>query len=82
MDGAQDGEDTKKTARQALHAVTGDRDKEAEALEDRAGDEVDRTAAKVAVQRAHGDRPDPDASPATSDLAEPGDAEKAADERS
>jgi hypothetical protein len=80
MDGERDSEQTKKTARQVLHAVTGDRDKEAEALEDRAGDDVDGTAAKVAVQRAHGDRPDPDGSPGKSDLAAPDDAEKAANE--
>jgi len=77
MDGDRDDEDTTKVARQALHALTGDRDAEAEALEDRSGDD-----AKVAVQRAHGDRPDPDASPSASDLAGPPDAEKAARDRS
>ena len=82
MDGDRDDEDMTKVARQALHALTGDRDAEAEALEERSGDDVDRDDAKVAVQRAHGDRPDPDAPPSASDVAEPRDAEKAARDRS
>ncbi len=80
MSDDRDDEDTATKARQALHAATGDRDAEAEALADRSGDDVDADAAKVAVQRAHGDRPDPGATP-KSDLAEPDDAVQAAEER-
>ena len=40
--------------RQKLHAATGDRDKEAEALADRA-DGVDEDAARTAVNQAHGE---------------------------
>ena len=42
------------TARQLLHAATGDRDAEARALADRA-DDVDEDDARTAVGRAHGD---------------------------
>ena len=52
MSDDRDDEDAASKARQALHAATGDRDAEAEALADRAGDDVDADAAKVAVQRA------------------------------
>ncbi len=41
--------------RQRLHAATGDRDAEAEALADEAGGDVDTDDAKVAVQQAHGE---------------------------
>ena len=41
--------------RQVLHAATGDRKKEAEALADRSADEVDADDAQTAVRRAHGD---------------------------
>ena len=81
MSDDRDDGDAASKARQALHAATGDRDAEAEALADRAGDDVDADAAKVAVQRAHGDRPDPESTPAKRGLAEPGDAEQAAEER-
>jgi hypothetical protein len=43
------------SVRQLLHAATGDRDAEAKALADRAGDDVDEDAAKVAVKVAQGD---------------------------
>jgi hypothetical protein len=43
------------SARQLLHAATGDRDAEARALADRAGDDVDESDARDAVRRAHGD---------------------------
>jgi hypothetical protein len=42
------------TAKQLLHAATGDRDAEAKALADRA-DDVDEDDAREAVGRAHGD---------------------------
>jgi hypothetical protein len=60
------------SVRQLLHAATGDRDAEAEALADEAGD-VDVDDAKVAVQRAHGESvedPIPDHDVATVDDAE------------
>jgi hypothetical protein len=44
--------------RQLLHAATGDRDAEAKALADRAGDDVSEADALVAVERAHGERRD------------------------
>lgn len=44
---------------QRLHAATGDRDAEAEALAERVDDDdVDLDAAKIAVNRAHGDSPE------------------------
>jgi hypothetical protein len=45
----------KPSARQLLHAATGDRDAEAKALADRSGSEISEQDAKVAVERAHGD---------------------------
>lgn len=64
--------------RQKLHAATGDRDAEAEALADRAGDDVDVDDAKVAVNRAHGESVE---EVETDDaLASPQDAERAAEE--
>jgi hypothetical protein len=41
--------------RQVLHAATGDRKKEAEALADRSADDVGESEAEIAVRRAHGD---------------------------
>jgi hypothetical protein len=41
--------------RQVLHSITGDRDREAKALADRAGDDVDEEDARRAVQKAEGD---------------------------
>jgi hypothetical protein len=71
----------KPTLRQRLHSATGDRDAEAKALADRAGDEVSVDDAKTAVQRAHGDlgagEPTTD-----SDIAAPADAEAVHEERS
>ncbi len=82
-----DATDDKPSLRQRLHAATGDRDKEAEAVADRAADEgeddVTERDAKIAVQRARGERgiltaePEPDAELATVD-----DAEAVAEERS
>lgn len=74
-------DDEKPTLRQRLHAATGDRDAEAEALADQTGDVSERDA-KIAVQRARGERgvnagePEPD-----TELATPADAEEVADER-
>jgi hypothetical protein len=59
--------------RQLLHAATGDRDAEARALADRADDDVDENAARDAVARAHGDRPE--GSEPAGDVAEPEDVE-------
>jgi hypothetical protein len=58
-----------------LHAATGDREAEAQALKDRAGDDVGVDAARRAVQRAHGDRSDGDKP--ESDVASPHDARSA-----
>ena len=76
-DGA--GEDSP-SLRQRLHAATGDRDREAEALADRAPDEVTEDDAKVAVNRAHGHAPEDVQT--DSELASPEDAERVAEERS
>ena len=65
--------------RQWLHAATGDRDREAEALADRSPDEVTVEDAKVAVNRAHGD--DPEVVEVDRELAAPEDAEEVHDER-
>jgi hypothetical protein len=67
------------SARQLLHAATGDRDAEAEALADRSGAAVDEDDARAAVKRAHGDVHD-DPSP-EHDVASPEDAEQVRNER-
>ena len=82
-----DATDDKPSLRQRLHAATGDRDKEAEAIADRAADEgedeVTQRDAKIAVQRARGERgidagePEPDVELATVE-----EAEEVAEERS
>jgi len=71
--------------RQQLHAATGDRQKEAEALADRSSDDVDVDEAEVAVRRAHGDVDqdrdrDPRLRAVESHLASPDDAEHVHDE--
>jgi hypothetical protein len=48
-------QDDRPSARQLLHAATGDRDAEAKALADRSGDDVNEEDAKEAVELAHGD---------------------------
>jgi hypothetical protein len=63
--------------RQLLHAATGDRDAEARALSDRAGDDVDQDDAKRAVAQAHGDRAD--RAVPERDVASPDDARAAQD---
>jgi hypothetical protein len=75
----QDSNDSP-SLRQRLHAATGDREAEADALADRSPDDVDEEDAKVAVNRAHGHAPeDVDTD---SELASPEDAEQAHEERS
>jgi hypothetical protein len=66
------------TARQLLHAATGDRDAEARALADRSEGDVTEQDAKAAVERAHGDVHDPRAP--EHDVAAPDDAKAAHDE--
>ena len=73
----EDGED-KPSLRQRLHWATDDRDAEAEALADRAGDEVDEEAARLAVSRAHGEVRDGVDPEKEDDLATPDDAKAAA----
>jgi len=72
--------------RQVLHAATGDRKKEAEALADRSADDVGEDEAEIAVRRAHGDiDPDPRRDPrlraVETHLAKPDDAEHVHEER-
>ena len=57
----KDHDSTGGKLRQLLHAATGDRDAEAKALADRAGDDVNEADALVAVERAHGERRDEEA---------------------
>jgi hypothetical protein len=71
-----DDQDDTPSARQLLHAATGDRDAEAKALADRAGDDVSEADAKEAVELAHGDvqgDPEPER-----DVASPDDAKAVA----
>ena len=85
-DRSDDETEDKPSLRQRLHAATGDRDAEAEAVADRAADEgeddVTERDAKIAVQRARGERgiavgePEPDNELVTVD-----DAEAVAEER-
>jgi hypothetical protein len=71
-------DDDEPSLRQRLHAATGDRDAEAQALADR-DDDVEIDDAKVAVNRAHGHAvEDVDTDSA---LASPEDAERAAEDR-
>lgn len=66
-------------ARQLLHWATGDREREAQALADQAGEDVTEDDAEAAVGRAHGERRDrPPVS--NSELADVEDAEAAAAE--
>jgi hypothetical protein len=76
----QAGDSDKPSIRQVLHAATGDRDAEAEALAERAGDDVSADEAKTAVRRAHGDVPNDDTAD-DSDVATARDAEAAHEER-
>jgi len=71
---------------QRVHAATGDREAEAEALRRESGDEVEHDDAKIAVQRAHGeagsDRPMADDEHPDEALAVPSDADAVHEERS
>ena len=71
--------DDQPTARQILHAATGDRDAEAQALAD-ADPEVSEEDALIAVQRAHGEA-GPDAPQTKSDIAHQEDADEVRRER-
>jgi hypothetical protein len=71
--------DERPTARQILHAATGDRDAEAEALADQ-DPAISEEDARVAVQRAHGEA-GPDAPQTDTDIAHTEDAEEVARER-
>ena len=64
--------------RQRLHWATDDRDAEAKALADRAGDAVDEEAARLAVLRAHGEVRDGKEPEKEDDLATVDDAKTAA----
>jgi hypothetical protein len=64
--------------RQRLHWATDDRDAEAKALADRAGDAVDEEAAHLAVSRAHGEVRDGKQPEKEDDLATADDAKAAA----
>ena len=75
-------EHEKSTLRQKLHWATGDRDAEAKALSDRAGDEVDEDDAQLAVRRAHGEiRDGAQDTVEGSEIASVSDAEHAASDR-
>lgn len=77
-----ESDDQKKPSlRQKLHAATGDREAEAEALAEQSRG-VDVDAAKTAVQKAHGDRQSSEATDSDNDIASPSDAEESAGERS
>ena len=78
-DRRQDDAADKPTLRQRLHSATGDRDAEAKALADRAGETITEGEAKTAVQRAHGDL-GVDEPTTESDIASPADAERVHDE--
>ena len=67
------------TVRQILHAATGDRDAEAEALADREP-EVSEEDARIAVQRAHGEA-GANAPQTETDIAHPEDARQVRHER-
>jgi hypothetical protein len=70
--------DDKPGLRQRLHWATDDRDAEAKALSDRAGEAVDEDAARLAVDRAHGEVRDGKEPEKEDDLATADDAKEAA----
>jgi hypothetical protein len=76
--GSESGADDKPGLRQRLHWATDDRDAEAKALSDRAGQEVDEDAARLAVGRAHGEVRDGKEPQKEDDLATADDAKEAA----
>ena len=76
----EEGQGDKPNLRQRLHWATDDRDAEAKALADRAGEDVDEEAARTAVSRAHGERRDGKKPDKDDDLATVDDAKAASDE--
>ena len=74
------GDEDKPDIRQRLHWATDDREAEAKALADRAGEDVDDEAALAAVSRAHGERRDGKEPEKDDDLATVDDARAAAAE--
>jgi hypothetical protein len=74
------GDNDKPTVRQRLHWATDDREAEAKALADHAGNDVDDDAALAAVSRAHGERRDGKEPDKDDDLATVHDAKAAAGE--
>lgn len=78
-DAASGNDKNKPGLRQRLHWATDDRDAEAKALADRAGEDVDEEAARVAVDRAHGEVRDGQETETEDDLATVEDAKVAAE---
>jgi hypothetical protein len=77
-DAKDDQDDDQPSARQLLHAATGDREAEGKALADRAEGDVSEEEAEETVRRAHGDvhgEPSPER-----DVASPEDAEAVAED--
>jgi hypothetical protein len=78
MSDSQHRDDDSPSLRQRIHQATGDREREARALADRADDEIDERDAETAVRRASGDQTEP---AADDQLATPTDAREVAEER-
>jgi hypothetical protein len=79
-DDEDENEDDKPSLRQRLHWATDDRDAEGKALADRAGEEVDEEAGRLAVDRAHGEVREGKEPGKDDDLATVDDAKAAADD--
>ena len=75
-----DSEKDKPGLGQRLHWATDDRDAEAKALADRAGEDVDDEAARLAVDRAHGEEREGKPPEKDDDLATPDDAKAAVED--
>ena len=73
-------DDDAPSLRQRLHQATGDWDREAQALVDRADDDIDAEAAQVAVRRASGDF-GADVPASDDEMASPEDAKEVEEER-
>ncbi len=71
--------DDRPSLRQRFHALTGDREREAQALVARSRGDVTLDDARIAVNRAHGD--DPEVEQVDTELASPADAEEVHAER-
>ncbi len=72
--------DAKADIHQKLAWATADRDEEAAALAEKAGPAVDADDARVAVDRAHGERRDRENEDSESEMASPEDAQRASQE--